>query len=228
MLLVFGTRGAEESTMAEVLSGRSPWLWLAAAIAMILALGFGIFADDDGFGDFESFTRSPAFENGGSSSSSGGSSDLQDAIDQIVGDALGGNFDLDDYQPPSFGVGSNREEIRVTDTTVVLDTLSIQDMLDSNGYGSTSVELDAEGGRKREGILLEDLLDKAGASDWNTVVLTDFGGQIASVTRETWEEDSEQYLLYWSGDTNPSPTLSFSVPGGPGRLVDVVQITVLD
>lgn len=212
--------------MSEVLSGRSPWLWLGSGIAMIVAIGFGIFDDDEGFGDFEEFARSSSFEDGGSTTID---SDLQDAIDSIIGDAFGDDFDLDDYKPPSFGVATNREEIRVTTSTEVIDTLSIQDMLDGNGYGSTSAALTAEGGREREGILLEDLLDKAGAGDWNTVVLTDFAGLIASVTRETWEEDSEQYLLYWSNDDDPSPTLSFSDPGGfGGRLVDVVQITVVD
>lgn len=213
--------------MSEVLSGRSPWLWLVSGIAMILAIGFGIFDDDDGFGDFDEFVASSSIDGGGRSGQI--DSDLQDAIDSIIGDALGGSFDLDGYEPPSFGIATNREEIRVTDSLVVLDTLSIQEMLDGDGYGSTSAALRAEGGREREGILLEDLLDKAGAGDWNTVVLTDFAGLIASVTRETWEEDSEQYLLYWSNDDDPGPTLSFSDPGGfGGRLVDVVQITVVD
>lgn len=214
--------------MNEVMSGRSPWLWLGAGVAMLVALLVGIFADDDGFGefsDFEALARSSTFEDGGSTPID---SDLQDAIDDIIGGALSGNLDLDDYVPPDLGGAFERGLIRVTSTTAVLDALSIQDMLDGNGYGSTSAALTAEDGREREGILLEDLLDKAGAGDWNSVVIADTAGLIVSVTRESWERDSEQYLLYWSSDDNPSATLSFSDPNGPTRLVDVVQITVLD
>ena len=214
--------------MSEVLSGRSPWLWLAALAAMLIALLVGIFQDDDNLGQFSEFdtlARSSALEDGGNADISPG---LQNAIDRIIGDALNGSLDLDDYEPPNVGSDVDPEEIRVTRGTDLVDTLSIQQMLDGDGYDSTTVALVAEGGREREGILLEDLLERAGIDDWSTVILTGYTGQSTLVSSQSWEAAPDQFLLYWSSDGNPSPTLSFTDPTSSVRLIDVVQIAIVD
>ncbi len=209
--------------MSDLMSGRSPWLWLGSALAMIVAILFGIFDDDDRLGDFEGFVGSPGFEDGRRGSID---SDLQRAIDDIVSDALDGDLDLDDYTPPD--VGSVAAQILVADRFGGLAaTFSVQDMLDGNGFGVTTVDLAVEG-RERTGVLLGGLMEKAGIEDWNRISIVGAFGDSIDVERESFDSQPDQFLLYWSSDSDPSPTVTIADPSGSGRVIDVTNITVIN
>lgn len=216
---------------------RSPWLWLGAGVAMILAIGVAIFDDDDEFGDFGTFAQLE----GGSGGVSGAQSDaLEDALSDAIQDALsGGGFGSAGGSTDGSGTGSGTSggfftqpdtgaEIAVLDVAGTATVLSVQDMLDGNGFKQTTATLAAEGDRERTGVLLEEILDKAEVEDWNRLRITGGLGVATEVDREAHDADPDQYLLYWSSDGDPSATVTLSNPQDGVRVIDVTDIIVVD
>ena len=106
--------------------------------------------------------------------------------------------------------------------------LSVQDMLDGNGFSQTTSALEIESGRERTGVLLQAILAYAGVQDWNNVRLIGALGVITEVGRSRHDSSPDQYLLYWSSDGNPSATLTFTNPQDGLRVIDVTDVLILD
>ncbi len=187
-----------------------PYIWLGAFGVMLLALLVGIFG-------------------GGSERGSGslGSSEVA----AILGDSdsRGGSDASSDegYTVPDVGDLSH-QILTANQSGGLAASFSVQDMLDGNGFDATTVALAAEEGRERTGVLLGALLERAGIEDWNRLRILGALGDVTDVDRATFDADSDQFLLYWSDDDDPSPTVSLTNPTDQVSVTDVTNIVVLE
>ena len=158
----------------------------------------------------------------------------------------GGNGGSADYRPPtsaeaasgsrSDGVGGvdvNRIRvvragvpIAVLDIAAWLDSRTDKDCSDTQPFPVTCSRLGVQDGRLRQGVLLIDVLAQAGVDSWSSVLLRGgLGGEEATISRADVDQQPAQYLLYWSGDDRPSPTVTLESPVA-GSVVDVYEIVV--
>lgn len=172
---------------------------------------------------------------GGDEGGFGGLSESE-VRDLVEDSQRGGDNGLDDYTPPSGdtssgGSGFTRpdvvSEIGVLDFAGSATVLSVQDMLDGDGYEQTTAKLAAEDERERTGVTLGEALRAAGIEDWNRVRVTG-GFSATDLDRAPHDVDPTQYLLYWSNDDDPSPTVSFTNPQDGVRVTDVANIIVVN
>jgi len=212
--------------MAEVLSGRSPWLWLGSGVVMIVALLFGIFADDDEFGGFGQFEGAAVSDLSDLESDS-----LEDALSDAIQDALSGNSGSSSGGSGSgnpFTSSDRGSEIVILDPAGSVEVVSVQDLLDGNGFEQKTLTLDAEGGRERSGVILEEILEQTLGGVWSRVRIVGAFGEGTEVDREVHDADPDQYLLYWSSDGDPSATVTITNPEDGVRVIDVTDIIVLE
>jgi hypothetical protein len=116
----------------------------------------------------------------------------------------------------------------VLDLAGSANVLSVQDMLDGNGFEQTTATLSAEGGRERTGVTLAEVLRAVGIEDWTVVRIAGAFGDGTDVARAAHDVSPDQFLLYWSSDGDPSATVSLTNPQDGIRVVDVTNILVIN
>jgi hypothetical protein len=202
---------------------RPPWLWYGAALAMLIAIIVAIVDDDDGpegigSGDVEALLRgSSSGDTAVPAGQTTSQDEIDEAVDALIDRAFGGAFS-----------GDASEILVVNDRTQVNQAFSVQDMLDGDGFSHDTVALVGEGGRERTGVQLGGLMEKAGMSVWERLVVYGVIGDSIEVTRDQFDEAPDQFLLYWSSGPNPSATVSLVNPFSGESVTDVVNIIIAE
>jgi hypothetical protein len=200
---------------------RPPWLWYAAGLAMLIAIIVAIVDDDGGpdgigSGDVEALLRGSGGDTYQPPAGTTSQDEIDEAVDALIDRAFGGAFS-----------GGASEIVVVNDRTQASEAFSVQDMLDENGFSHDTVALVGEDGRERTGVQLGGLMEKAGMSVWERLVVYGFAGDSIEVTRDQFDEAPDQFLLYWSSDADPSATVSLINPFSGESVTDVVNIIIV-